>query len=235
MPMFEAEFARTLFQKGTWQPIEKLRSIAQRILRQTQSDPELAKIIRTQDRKTLAWAKPWAEEFYPLFSLDQHLRFAQDAEFCWTPDGAADFSIRARGELFGVQCTTAFAERAGSKGNQGGHVRKLEMMKCNEDGFCWRGGLVTEPRVRSELEDVEAWRSGISRSISRKLNPKYSGCWLLIFAPDCQFDTVDFNLEEVVRPAVDCAESESWESIFARLYVIDQPPPGGFVEIHARR
>lgn len=92
--------------------------------------------------------------------------------------GVADFEVRAE-NTFNIQSTTAYAERTGTVGKQGGHLRKLEMLKVNADGFSFGGGLVTEPRARSEKDDIDAWRAGIARAVTKKLKPEYTGCRLL--------------------------------------------------------
>jgi len=144
--------------------------------------------------------------------------------------GAADFEVRAAGKAIKIQSTMAYAEREGTIGVQGGHVRKLEMLKYNADGFSFGGGLVSEPRARSEEDDVNAWRVGIARALRKKLNPGYTGCWLLIYAPRCQFDTIDFNFDQVVIPAIEQVGMAAWEQVFDGLYVLDAPP-SAFVEL----
>ena len=80
-------------------------------------------------------------------------------------------------------------------------------------------------------EDREAWRVGIANAIRKKLKPDYRGCWLLIHAPQCQFDLVDGNdFRDVIVAAADRVGRDQWGAIFEGLYVLDSPS-GAFVEL----
>lgn len=231
MLTFEADMADAPFRPEEWQTISHLRIVAAQILHKTQTDKSFAAKMRVQDQKSIPWSKSWLEELYPFKVLADHISLSDDVAFCWTPRGAADFEIRAGGKAIRIQSTMAYAEREGSAGVQGGHVRKLEMKKYNADGFSFGGGLVTEPRARSEEDDVNAWRVGIERALRKKLKPGYTGCWLLIYAPNCHFDTIEFEFDQVVIPAIEQVGREAWEQVFDGLYVLDKPPPCAFVEL----
>ena len=211
------------FLEGAWSTIGRLRDVAAEILRDRQGDKDYSAKLRTQNQKDIPWAKSWNEELYPLKVLADHMNLADHTSFCWTPSEAADFEVRTDKERLKVQCTMAYAERQGTIGKQGGHVCKLEMAKYNADGFCFGGGLVTEPRARSAEDDAEAWRLGIKCALIKKLRPAYTGCRLLIFALRCQFDTIDFGFDHIVVPAVEEVGREAWEAVFDGLYVCDEP------------
>jgi Putative endonuclease, protein of unknown function (DUF1780) len=89
-------------------------------------------------------------------------------------------------------------------------------------GSSYRGGLVSEPCARGTEEDFRAWRSGISGALRANAKPGYQGCRLLIFGPACQFDTIDFDFENVVRPAIDAVKD--WARYLDAVYVLDAPP-----------
>jgi hypothetical protein len=84
--------------------------------------------------------------------------------------------------------------------------------------------LITEPCARSLKEDLRAWRSAITRALRNKLKPGYEGCRLLIFAPGCAVDLIDFEFEKVVAPAVDAVGGDNWRRCFATVYVLDTQP-----------
>jgi len=230
MSTFEADVADTLFHHGDWHTISQLRIIAAQILRKTQTDNSFAAKMRVQDQKSIPWSKSWMEELYPFSVLADRISLLDDATFCWTPLGAADFEVRAGDKAIKIQSTMAYAEREGTIGVQGGHVRKLEMKKYNADGFSFGGGLVSEPRARSQEDDVNAWRVGIAQALKKKLKAGYTGYQLLIYTPRCQFDTIDFNFDQVVIPAIKQVGRAAWEQVFDALYILDAPP-SAFVEL----
>jgi hypothetical protein len=211
------------FEPGREYTIGQLRTAAAEILQARQNDPNLSAAMRMQEKEN-SWAKKWNEELYPFKVLADHLKLSADTIFRWTPLAAADFELQTASGTAKIQSTTAYAEREGTVGKQGGHVRKLGMIKYNADGFSFGGGLVSEPRARSEQDDVSAWRAGIALALTKKLKPEYSGCWLLIFAPRCQFETIDFEFNQVVTPAIELVGRAAWEEVFEGLYVFDEPP-----------
>jgi hypothetical protein len=220
------------FRQEQWYTIGQLRTVAAGILRARQSDRQLSAKLRTQRQREIPWAKSWNEELYPLKLLADHTGMDDGAAFCWTPFGAADFEIRVGGNPIKIQSTMAYAERQGTIGKQGAHVHQLEMEKFNADGFCFGGGLVSEPRASSPEEDADAWRAGIARALSKKLRPEYAGCRLLIFTPKCNFDTIDLEFEQVVTPAIEQVGKVAWENVFDGLYVLDER---AFIEIRRER
>jgi hypothetical protein len=137
------------FQEQQWHTIGQLRAVADSILCERKADPSFSAKLRTQYRDDLPWAKSWNEELFPLKVLADHKGMSDDATFCWTPSGAADFEVRTTSKAIKIQSTMAYAEREGTIGKQGAHVHKLEMIKSNADGFCFSGGLVTKPRAPS--------------------------------------------------------------------------------------
>jgi hypothetical protein len=118
-------------------------------------------------------------------------------------------------------------------GKPAGQIPHLEMRQYNTNGHSYRGGLVSEPCARNLEEDLKAWRFAISGALSKKLRPGYEACRLLIFAAACQFDTIDFDFEEVVRPALEEVGSKNWERYFDTIYVIDAPR-SAFCAFHRR-
>ena len=230
MPSFEAEIVDALFSHGEWHTIGQLKAVTAQILQKTQTDHSFAERMRVQDQKSIPWSKSWLEELYPFKLFADHTGLPDDATFCWTPCGVADFEVRVAGKTKKIQSTMAYAEHEGSIGVQGGHVRKLEMQQYNAEGFSYGGGLIKEPRARSAEDDVNAWRVGIAQALRKKLKPHYTGCWLLIYAPRCQFNTIDFDFDKVVIPAIEQIGRSTWEQVFDGLYVLDEPQTA-FVEI----
>ena len=47
----------------------------------------------------------------PSITLRSRLALSDDDEFCWTPNVAADFTIRSRGKTIKIQSTMAYAAR----------------------------------------------------------------------------------------------------------------------------
>jgi hypothetical protein len=211
------------FRPSMWYAIGCLRETAQRILSERQGDPALSAKLRTQLRSEIPWAKSWNEEFFPLRLFADRMGLTGEDTFQWTPDGASDFSVRTSGEIIALQCTMAYPAWSAAAGRPAGQVHHLEMRQYNADGRSYRGGLISKPCVRSPEEDLKAWRSAIGGALRNKLKPGYEGCCLLIFAPACQFDTIDFDFEEVVRPAIDAVGSENWGRYFETIYVLDAP------------
>lgn len=221
------------FESAKEYTIGHLRAVATEILQVRQKDQGLSARMRTQIRKEIPETRSWNEELYPFKVLADHLKLSDDAIFRWTPFGAADFELQTATETFKIQSTMAYAERQGAIGKHGGHVRHLEMVKYNADGFSLGGGLVSKPRSRSEEDDdVYAWRVGIARALIRKLKREYTGFRLLIFAPKCQFDTIDFDFDEVVTPAIERIGRATWGQVFDVLYVFDVHP-SAFAEFRA--
>ena len=213
------------FRPGEWYTLGELRRVAAEIHRARRADPALSAMMREQSDK---WAKDWNEELYPLKVFADHKALSDDDEFCWTPDVAADFTIRSRGKTIKIQSTMAYVEWGDSIAKQGGHLHKLEMRQSNKVGHSFPGGLVNEPKARSPDADVDAWRRGIAKAVKGKLKARYAGIHLLIFARRCRFNTIDFPFEQVVAPAIEEAGTAECERIFAGLYVFDDQPPAIF-------
>ena len=95
----------------------------------------------------------------------------------------------------------------------------------------WLSGGLTTPRTVDVDEDREALRVGIAKAIRKKLKPDYRGCWLLIYAPRCQFNLVDGDdFPDVIIAAAGRVDRDQWGAIFEGLYVLDYPS-GAFVEL----
>jgi hypothetical protein len=107
-------------------------------------------------------------------------------------------------------------------GQPAGQIHHFEMRQYNTAGHSYRGGLVSEPCARGTDKNLKAWRSAITRALRAKLKPGYRDCRLLIFVPACQHDTIDFDFEDVVKPAIDAVED--WPRCFDAVYVLDAPP-----------
>jgi hypothetical protein len=213
------------FKPSKWYKLGELRRVAAEILGTRQADPALSAMMREQSEK---WAKNWNEELYPLKVFADQKALLDDAEFCWTPDVAADFTIQWSGKTIKVQNTMAYAEWDNSIAEQGGHLHKLEMIESNKVGHSFPGGLVSKPNARSAETDVNAWRRGIIKAVKAKLKPKYAGIHLLIFAQHCRLQTIDFPFEQVVEPAIEQAGKTECEHLFAGVYVFDGQPPAIF-------
>ena len=175
------------FREGEWYSVRELRETAANILARTASDEEFAAAMRVPEPKLYPWSKFWMEEIFPCWRLATELGLSDDDSFKWTPVGPADVEFQTDGRAVKIQCTTAYAERVGTIAKQGGHLRSLEMKQSNATGIVWLGGGLTTPRTVDVDEDREAWRVGIANAIQKKLKPDYRGCWLLIYAPQCQF------------------------------------------------
>jgi hypothetical protein len=210
------------FQADTIYSIRDLRKAAGRILHERQVDQALSAKFRAQLRADIPWAKSWNEEFFPLKLFADHAALADDDTFQWTPAGAADFTVRTSSEVIPLQCTMAYPIWTAASGKPAGQIHHLEMREYNASGRSYRGELISEPNTRDTEEDLKAWRSAITGALRSKLKPGYLGCRLLSFVPACQFDTIDFDFEEVVRPAVDAVED--WPRYFNAVYVLDAPP-----------
>src|SRR5882762_1565857 len=219
------------FRQGIWYVIGELREAAHRILGERQSNPALSAKLRIQPRSDIPWAKSWNEEFFPLKLFADHMALADEDIFQWTPDGAADFTVETSREVIALQCTMAYPVWTAAAGKPAGQVHHLEMRQYNTEGLSYRGGLISEPCARGPEEDLKAWRSAISDALRKKLKPAYEGCRLLIYARTCQFDTIDFDFEQVIRPAIDEIGSDTWGLYFEMIYVLDSPK-GAFRAFH---
>ena len=219
------------FREGEWYSVRDLKEAAAEILAKTASDKEFAAAMRVPEHKLYPWSKYWMEEIFPCWRLATELGLSDDDGFKWTPVGAADIEFRTGEKTLKIQCTTAYAERVGTIAKQGGHLRSLEMEESNATGMVWLGGGLTAPRTVDVAKEREAWRVGIATAIGKKLKPNYRGCWLLIYAPQCQFDLIggdDFS--DVIRAASDQVGRDQWGAIFDGLYVLDSPL-GALVEL----
>jgi hypothetical protein len=223
------------FREGEWCTVRDLREAAAEILARTASDEEFAAAMRVRDPKLYPWSKSWMEEIFPCWRLADELRLSDHHAFKWTPLGAADIEFRSDGKVVKIQCTMAYAERGGTIAKQGGHLRSLEMEQSNATGMVWLGGGLTTPRTVDVGDDREAWRVDIANAIGKKLKPEYRGCWLLIYAPRCQFDLVDGDdFRDVVKAAAARIGRDQWGAIFEGLYVLDYPS-GAFLELPTAR
>jgi hypothetical protein len=223
------------FVQGEWYSVGAMREAATNILEKTGSDHEFAAALRVQDQKLYPWSKAWMEEIFPCWRLVSELGFSGNDRFRWTPVGAADVEFQSSGRSIKVQCTTAYAERERTIAKQRGHLRKLEMEQSNATGMTWLGGDPSRPTTRSVEDDREAWRVGIANALRKKLKPDYRGCWLLIYAPMCQFNLVDgTDFREVIVAATERIGRATWEPIFERLCVLDSPD-GAFVDLRSGR
>ncbi len=212
------------FLPARWYSVGQLRAVSKEILERTRADADFAARMRVQDQKAIPWSKSWQEEIYPCSLLADRISLTDDDTFYWTPDGAADVEFRASGKALRVQCTMAFAERPDFVGKQGGHLRKLEVKHANVEGFSFPGGFVSRPRARSEENELDEWRAGIVKALRNKIKPTYSRCWLLIFAPRCGFDTIEYDFDNVVAPAVEEVGRPMWEAVFDGLFILDTAP-----------
>jgi hypothetical protein len=219
------------FREGEWNSVHDLKKTAANILARTASDEAFAAAMRVPEPKLYPWSKFWMEEILPCWRLATELSLSDDDTFKWTPVGAADVQFQTGGKALKIQCTTAYAERVGTIAKQGGHLRSLEMKQSNATGIVWLGGGLTTPRTVDVDEDREAWRVGIVNAIQKKLKPDYRGCWLLIYAPQCQFNLVDGDdFRNVIVTAADRIGRDQWGAIFEGLYILDSPS-GAFVEL----
>jgi hypothetical protein len=216
------------FRPGEWYTLGELKRFAAEIHRARRADPTLSAMMRAQSEK---WAKEWTEELYPLSVLVDHKAFSDADKFCWTPDAAADFTLRIGHDgTIKVQNTMAFAEWPDSIGKQGGHLHKLEMLQSNKEGFAYLGGRVTEPTVLDPCTDADAWRNGIANALKKKLRPEYVGLYLAIFAQGCAVHMIETPFEQVVSSAIEQAGRGECQRIFGGLYVFDAPS-GLFFEL----
>jgi hypothetical protein len=222
------------FEEGEWYSVGQLREAAKAISDRMRSDKEFGDAIRVNDQRRLPRAKAWREELYPCKLLSDRLSLADDAKFSWTQGGAADVEFRSGERTIRLQCTTAHAHWANSLGEQGGHLRKLEMRQGNAEGFHWRGGRVSEPTVQDSVTDLETWRTAIADALENKIKADYSGCWLLIYAVGCDTDMVGDDFREVVVPATERVGRAKWEAVFEGLYILGDQP-ANFAEVRSNR
>jgi hypothetical protein len=95
------------FREGECYSLGQLREVAKAISDKARCDKEFREAMRVNDQKRVPWAKKWNEEIYPSSLLADRLALANDATFCWTPQGAADVEFRSNGRAIKIQCTTA--------------------------------------------------------------------------------------------------------------------------------
>jgi hypothetical protein len=77
--------------------------------------------------------------------------------------------------------------------------------------------------------NLQAWQDGIGSALKAKLEPKYRGLRLLIFAGRARIDLIDFDFAEAVTPAIE-AHAAAWRGIFQAIYVVDSQE-GALVEL----
>ncbi len=209
------------FREGQWHTVGDLRAAVEKIIADRKRHADFSAKLRTQFRFDVPWAKSWNEEFFPLKLFADHKKLSDDDSFRWTPSGAADFAVRTSNNTLDIQRTMAYPEWPAAAGKHAGQLHHLEMRQFNAQGYSYGGGLISRPHARGPEEDLEAWRSGIKNALTNKLRPGYDRCGLLIFASGCQFDTVDSEFGEAVRPAVDAVVE--WRRFFEAIYVLDAP------------
>jgi hypothetical protein len=85
-----------------------LREVVDKIIRERRADQALSAKFRTQLRADIPWVKSWNEEFFALKLFADHMRLADDATFEWTPDGAADVTVKTSSGIIRLHCTMAY-------------------------------------------------------------------------------------------------------------------------------
>lgn len=212
--------------KGVEYNFGKIRALSNKLLIDRENNQELSKLMRIRG----GWCKAWREEFSPLLVLADYKGFPNEDRLRWTPDDIADFIVTHDNICIKIQCTMAYPERL--CGKKPGHVHRKEMDELNENGFFFGGGGIQTPKVRSDEENVFAWRSGIRSALTNKLDIRYAGCTLLIFAHGCRFDTIDLAFDKVVSPVLKDVGEPDWRSIFHAIYVVDSD---GFFEANGNQ
>lgn len=214
---------------GRWHSVAHLRAARHEIRHACSEDPAFGNRLREPRGPDRDWLKPWKEEHLPLTELADRKGWPDDTRFRWTPDAPADFEVEADGEAFGIQCTTAYPEWPNAVGKSAGHTRALELQHFNSGAPTFGGGQPSTPTARDILVDLQAWRDGIGSALKAKLDLKYQGLRLLIFAGRAGFDLVDFDFAGAVAPAVE-AHAAAWRGIFQAVYVVDARE-GAFVHL----
>jgi hypothetical protein len=208
---------------GQCYSVASLREAEDVLLAQRQADQKLSDRLRVQDRKEIEWAKIRNEEWSPFRMLADGLRIGGSVTFCWTPDGAADFEIRADSGTLKIQCTMAYDQLRRPK-YVGGHLHHKEMLYGRQNGFYFGGGAVSEPTARDVSTDLVTWRAGIVAAVQTKLDKAvYAGheLDLLVYARGCAFDLIDFEFSEIAHPALASIGRENWGRTFSNIYVVD--------------
>jgi hypothetical protein len=89
-----------------------------------------------------------------------------------------------------------------------------------------RGGCLMPPGHLANLSSAPRERlrtPAIARTTGERL-VDHSGCCLLIYAPQCQFNLVDGDdFRNVIVAAADRVGRDRWGAIFEGLYVLDSP------------
>ena len=189
---------------GQCYSVASLREAEDVLLAQRQADQKLSDRLRVQDRKEIEWAKIRNEEWSPLRLLADGLRIGGSVTFCWTPDGAADFEIKADSGTLKIQCTMAYDQLRTPK-YVSGHLHHKEMLYGRKNGFYFGGGAVSEPTARDVSTDLVTWRAGIVAAVQTKMDKAaYAGheLDLLVYARGCAFDLIDFEFSEIAHPAL---------------------------------
>jgi hypothetical protein len=196
-----------------WYSIAHLRAGRDEIRQACQADVAFGNRLREPDRE---WLKPWREEHLPLTELADRKGWPDDTRFRWTPDALADFEVQVDGEAFGIQCTTAYPEWPNAVGKTAGHTRALELRHVNSGAPTFGGGQPSKPTVRDDWVNLQAWQDGIGCALKAKLDPKYHGLQLLIFADGSRLNLIDFGFAEAVTPAIE-AHGAAWRGIFRAI------------------
>jgi hypothetical protein len=222
------------FREGEWYSLGQLRDGVKAVLNQTHSDEKFRQAMRVNDQRRVPWAKSWMEEIYPSSLLADRLGLADDATFCWTPNGAADVEFRSTGGAIKIQCTTAYPHWPNSLGKQGGHLHKLEMRELNEKGYMFPGGGISKATAQDVETDLETVRVAIADALAKKINPGYDGCWLLVYVCGATSAFLDADFREVVVPSTERVGRAKWEAVFEGLYILGDQP-ANFAEVRNNR
>jgi hypothetical protein len=197
------------------------------LLAARKTDPQFSAQVNAHQVRE---AKSWNEELYPLKLLVDHMRLSDSDTFRWTPDGAGDIELCSAGEGFRIQVTMAYpqwniapsepahAAWQETDGCPGGYLHSRRMKRIRNDGYSFGGGGDSVPRARDWREDVRAWHDGIRAAVTAKLDAKYAGCRLLVFARQCYFDTIDFGFSQVVKLSLEGLKPVPFEAI----YILDE-------------
>jgi hypothetical protein len=213
------------FERGHDYSFGQLRAFQANLSRIRQSNQAFSADLRCNN---LPWVKTYSEELFPILLLAIHKGATDNDCFCIMPAGdTVDLNVRIGKEHLHCQVTVAspiWANAAAARGTGYFHRLEMELLRqgkpafgggdiCKEDGI-----IISKPRARDALDDVESCRRGLVASIKRKQKHAASGVTLVVYARDFRFALIDFDLAQIVGEAVALAGG----TLFERIYVVDQ-------------
>lgn len=189
------------FERDRWYRLSDLRVFCDEVAQSRRSDPKLSSDIRLN---RLPWSKLFNEELHPFRHFADIREFPDTAEFKLSAlyHPAVDLHFRWHQEVT-IQVTIADVAW-GSARDAGKAVRWLyEYLEHSLFAFGGggtrkvNGALISEPRVLTSEDRIEACVKALQVALVRKLHSAGRADWLLVYARGFATQLIDGGIDQL--------------------------------------